>query len=61
MRLPEARDRIAAVDWSGVAAALDERGYATVADLLDRAACRRLATLYDDRDAFPQPGRHAAP
>jgi hypothetical protein len=52
MRLPEARDRIAAVDWSGVAAALDERGYATVAGLLDRAACRRLATLYDDRGAF---------
>jgi uncharacterized protein len=52
MRAPEERDRIAAIDWSGVAAALDQRGYATVPDLLDGPACHRLAALYDDDDAF---------
>jgi hypothetical protein len=52
MRRPETGDRVAAIDWPAVAAALDERGYAIVTDLLGRAACRRLAALYDDREAF---------
>jgi hypothetical protein len=43
---------VAAVDWPAVAAALDERGYATVAALLDADECRGLATLYADDGAF---------
>ncbi|MGH7047609.1 MAG: 2OG-Fe(II) oxygenase [Stellaceae bacterium] len=44
--------RVAAIDWPAVAAALDERGYATAAGLLDGAECRELAALYADEDAF---------
>jgi len=40
------------IDWAGVAAALDEQGYATVPDLLDPGASRRLVALYDEHDAF---------
>lgn len=44
--------RVARVDWLSVAAALDERGFATVPDLLAPSECRALAKLYDDREAF---------
>jgi hypothetical protein len=44
--------RLAAIDWDRVAAALDERGYATLPDLLTRAECRELAGLYGDDSAF---------
>ena len=47
-----AADRVAAIEWLAVAAALDERGYATVPALLDGEECRRLAALYADDDAF---------
>jgi uncharacterized protein len=53
MKPPEAAaDRVAAIDWPAVAAALDERGYATAAGLLTAAECRELAALYSDEGAF---------
>jgi uncharacterized protein len=53
MRPPElAEARIAAIDWPAVARSLDERGYATLAALLDADECRGLAALYADHDAF---------
>jgi uncharacterized protein len=53
MKPPDAAaDRIAAVDWPGVAAALDERGYATVPALLTAEECRELSALYRDDDSF---------
>ncbi len=45
-------DRVAAVDWGALAAALDERGHVTIPGLLDPAACRDLIALYDNDDAF---------
>jgi uncharacterized protein len=52
MRPPEdAAERAARADWLAVAAALDERGYATL-PLLDAEECRRLAALYDHDDMF---------
>jgi hypothetical protein len=44
-------ERVAAADWSAVAAALDEQGYATL-PLLGAAECRSLVALYDDPGAF---------
>jgi uncharacterized protein len=53
MKPPDAAaDRVAAVDWPAVAAALDERGYATVPALLTAEECRELAALYCDDDSF---------
>ncbi|MGH7116521.1 MAG: 2OG-Fe(II) oxygenase [Stellaceae bacterium] len=53
MRRPEAAaERVAAIEWPAVAAALDERGYATVPALLDAEECRGLAALYANDDAF---------
>ncbi len=50
---PEAAaDRVAATQWPAVAAALDERGYATLPALLDAEECRRLAALYADDGVF---------
>jgi uncharacterized protein len=43
---------IEAVDWQDVAAALDERGYATVGPLLGAAECASLAALYEDASRF---------
>ena len=39
-------------DWDAVAMALDERGYATVPGLLDRAECHALAALYAEEAPF---------
>jgi hypothetical protein len=44
--------RVAAVDWPSIAAALDERGFATVPGLLAPAECRALAGHYDDAEKF---------
>lgn len=44
--------RVAAVDWLAVAAALDERGFATVPGLLTPVECKALRGLYDDRERF---------
>ncbi|HEV2097486.1 MAG TPA: 2OG-Fe(II) oxygenase [Stellaceae bacterium] len=53
MKPPEAAAaRVAAVDWPAVAAALDERGYATLPGLLAVEECRELAELYPDDDSF---------
>ena len=52
MRRRDGEDALPAVDWDGMAAALDERGYAILPDALDEAACTRLAALYDDIEAF---------
>ena len=50
---PEAvAERVAAVDWAAVAAALDERGWATAAGLLTAAECREIAALYAEEGAF---------
>jgi hypothetical protein len=47
-----AADRLAAIDWHEIAAALDEQGYATTPPLLTAAECRGLAALYAREDAF---------
>jgi uncharacterized protein len=44
--------RLAGRDWAAIAAALDERGYATLPGVLSAAECRALAALYDDEAAF---------
>ena len=46
MNLPEA------AAWPGILAVLDRRGHAVLPGLLDPAACRELAALYDDAAAF---------
>jgi uncharacterized protein len=46
------QDASAAFDWAAVAGSLDDRGYATVAGLIDPATCRDLAALYDDKTRF---------
>jgi hypothetical protein len=46
--VPTAGDRIAALDWSGIADALDGHGYATTPPLLTGAECRALIAGYDD-------------
>jgi hypothetical protein len=48
----EVAQRIAAVDWLAVAAALDERGFATVPELLSPSECRALTGFYDDGEKF---------
>jgi len=46
MRLPSE------AEWPGLLAAIDEQGYAVLPRLLDTAACRELAALYDRDEAF---------
>jgi uncharacterized protein len=45
-------ERVAAVDWATIAAALDERGWATAPALLAGAECRDIEALYADEAAF---------
>jgi hypothetical protein len=45
-------DRIAAIDWAGVAASLDEQGFAMLPAVLDPNACDTLADLYADDARF---------
>jgi hypothetical protein len=53
MRPPiETAARVAGADWPLLLAALDERGYAVLPDMLDPAGCRGIAALYDDEAAF---------
>ena len=50
---PEAlASRVAALDWSAVAASLDAYGCAGVGPLLDAEACTALAARYDDDARF---------
>ena len=44
--------RIAALDWDGVAAALDREGWAVLPGLLSGAECDAAAALYDRDDLF---------
>ena len=45
-------DRVAALDWRRIAAALDEDGCAAAARLLTDADCAELAALYDEAARF---------
>src|SRR5208282_2117810 len=44
--------RIEDLDWTRIAAALDERGYATAPGLLTGAECAELIALYEDERRF---------
>jgi len=44
--------RLAAVDWTAVAAALDARGHAVLPSLLAAGECAALARLFDDEARF---------
>jgi hypothetical protein len=46
------RDRVAALPWSELCAALDERGFATAGPLLTAAECAALVALYAEPDRF---------
>lgn len=43
---------LAAIDWPGLAATLDARGYACLPGLLDSAACAALRGMYDQAEHF---------
>jgi hypothetical protein len=45
-------DRIEAVDWVDMAAALDEQGFARLPALLSADECRQLVAMYDDDSLF---------
>jgi len=44
--------RIEDLDWTGITAALDERGYATAPGLLTGVECAELIALYEDERRF---------
>ena len=45
-------DRVAALDWPALTAALDEHGYTLTPALLTPAECAELDGLYDTRERF---------
>lgn len=45
-------EKIAAVDWQGIGAVLDEQGCAILPGVLSAGECAALAGRYDDDDAF---------
>ena len=45
-------DRIAAIDWGGVAASLDTQGFAALPTLLDPDECDQLVGMYVDDSRF---------
>lgn len=47
-----ADDRLAAVDWAAMAAALDAQGWAILPGLLPAGECDGIARLYDESDGF---------
>ena len=49
---PPIRHRIDALDWTAIAAALDEAGHATTVPILTPAECRALAAGYDDATRY---------
>lgn len=49
---PDLDGRIAAVDWDGVRASLDERGFAPLGPLLTPEESEELAAAYDRPDGF---------
>jgi hypothetical protein len=44
--------RIAALDWAGLVETLDKQGWAHVPGLLDAAACREAAAMFDAPEGF---------
>ena len=50
--LSPAAERVAALDWSRVAAALDADGYALITSVLTPAECRSLAAAYEDDGGY---------
>ena len=44
--------RIAGLDWAGIEASLETRGYATTGVLISAADCRTLAGHYDNEERF---------
>jgi uncharacterized protein len=52
LKAKAAVDPVAGLDWSEIAASLDERGYATTSALLSAEVSRGLARLYSSEDAF---------
>ena len=49
---PSLADRVARLDWTSIAAALDASGFATTPALLDADECRALAALYPQEAPF---------
>jgi uncharacterized protein len=49
---PAAADRINAIDWSAIGAALDTDGFAVMPKLLDTEECCEIAALYGDDKTF---------
>ena len=45
-------DPVVSADWDGIAAALDERGFAVLPSLIDAPQCMALAALYGEEAAF---------
>jgi uncharacterized protein len=52
LKVKAAADPVAAVDWGEIAAAVDNRGYATTSALLSAEACRALVGLYPSDAPF---------
>ena len=50
--LPDIETLVAALDWNAIAAALDDRGYATTGTLLEAEQCATLANSYDNDGRF---------
>jgi hypothetical protein len=46
------KNRIESLDWTGIAAGLDERGYATTTPILTPEECAALVRLYGDEARF---------
>jgi len=51
-RRPDTADRIESIDWNRVLRDLDDRGNATIANLLDAEQCAALAGLYRHDELF---------
>ena len=50
--LPSVAERVAALDWTAITAALDAHGCAATGPLLTDEECRQLATAYDVEQLF---------
>jgi hypothetical protein len=50
--MPDITERLAALDWTAIAAELDARGLATTPPVLTSAECAELAALYDEPSHF---------
>ena len=48
----EAFDRVEAIDWTTLSAALDADGFAVIPKLLDRETCRAVTAVYPDDSKF---------